>query len=152
MNSISKQIYETNKQHLKQEKKRENFKLKPNHDEDKLYKTFDEKLEKLKETNYKKQLPKLGAGGMNMEMVEPINNDMQRDNLLNGGNKKTEKPKPKPKRKEPIPVEGSVVVEVVGGGKKSNKWLDFVKTVMKDKNLKLKEALKYIKTNNLYKK
>ena len=39
-----------------------------------------------------------------------------------------------------------------GGAKKSNKWLDFVNKTRKETGKSLKDTLKYIKQNNLYKK
>jgi hypothetical protein len=52
------------------------------------------------------------------------------------------------------PVGGSHAdVRPVGGAKKVNPWLEFVKKTMADKKLKnVKETIKYIKDNNLYKK
>ena len=37
---------------------------------------------------------------------------------------------------------------MTGGGK--NVWQTLIKSTMKDKNLSMKEAIKYIKSNNLY--
>jgi len=45
-----------------------------------------------------------------------------------------------------------VEAKVVEKPKRSNKYGDFVKSVMKDKKMKMIEAVKYIKENNLYKK
>jgi len=46
----------------------------------------------------------------------------------------------------------SINMDFEGGAKKSNKWLDFVNKTRKETGKSLKDTLKYIKQNNLYKK
>jgi len=41
---------------------------------------------------------------------------------------------------------------ISGGAKKPNKWLEFVNKTRKEMGMSLKDTLKHIKTNNLYKK
>lgn len=46
----------------------------------------------------------------------------------------------------------SINMDFEGGAKKPNKWLDFVNKTRKETGKSLKDTLKYIKQNNLYKK
>ena len=54
-------------------------------------------------------------------------------------------------QKEPV-VKSEMAGVVVGGGKKLSKYRELVKEIMVKQNMRLPDAAKYIKENNLYKK
>ena len=108
------------------------------------------------EKDYKKQVPKVGGGNMEMAKEEPPKR------VLGGAKKTVKGAKLLTKVEVPVAKVEVPISENVGemnknsssqGGSKSYsglKWNDLIKAVCKDRKCAMKEAIAYIKSNNLY--
>jgi hypothetical protein len=115
----------------------------------------DVKMEEV-EKEYKKQVPKVGGGNMEMAKEEPPKR------VLGGAKKTVKGAKLLTKVEVPVAKVEVPISENVGemnknsssqGGSKSYsglKWNDLIKAVCKDRKCAMKEAIAYIKSNNLY--
>jgi hypothetical protein len=122
---------------------------------------------KFKETKYKKQVPIIG--GSNVDMVEnmPVVDSTQLsasvpdstqlsasvpDRMIGSG--KSSKPKEIEGSSVKSKVESKVATKVQTdkGKKQPSEWQTLVTKTMKDKSMTMKNAMKYIKENNLYQK
>jgi hypothetical protein len=112
---------------------------------------------KFKETKYKKQVPIIG--GSNVDMVEnmPVTDSTQlsasvADRMIGSG--KSSKPKEIEGSSIKSKVESKVdtKVQTDKGKKQPSEWQTLVTKTMKDKSMTMKNAMKYIKENNLYHK
>jgi hypothetical protein len=120
-----------------------------------------------KETKYKKQVPIIG--GSNVDMVEnmPVTDSTQlsasvpdstqlsasvADRMIGSG--KSSKPKEIEGSSIKSKVESKVdtKVQTDKGKKQPSEWQTLVTKTMKDKSMTMKNAMKYIKENNLYQK
>ena len=120
----------------------------------------DVKMEEV-EKEYKKQVPKVGGG--NMEMAEEARADEPPKRVLGGAKKTVKGAKLLTKNEQPVASHGAVE-----GGSAANelaqlgtsavtkysglKWNDLIKAVCKDRKCAMKEAITHIKSNNLYNK
>jgi hypothetical protein len=110
------------------------------------------------EKDYKKQVPKVGGGNMEMAKEEPPKR------VLGGAKKTVKGAKLLTKVEVPVAKVEVPISENVGemnknsssqGGSKSYsglKWNDLIKAVCKDRKCAMKEAIAHIKSNNLYEK
>jgi hypothetical protein len=110
-----------------------------------------------KETKYKKQVPIIG--GSNVDMVEnmPVTDSTQlsasvADRMIGSG--KSSKPKEIEGSSIKSKVESKVETKAQTdkGKKQPSEWQTLVTKTMKDKSMTMKNAMKYIKENNLYQK
>jgi hypothetical protein len=110
------------------------------------------------EKDYKKQVPKVGGGNMEMAKEEPPKR------VLGGAKKTVKGAKLLTKVEVPVAKVEVPISENVGemnknsssqGGSKSYsglKWNDLIKAVCKDQKCAMKKAIAHIKSNNLYEK
>jgi hypothetical protein len=100
------------------------------------------------EKDYKKQVPKVGGGNMEMAKEEPPKR------VLGGAKKTVKGAKLLTKAEEPVAKNEELVASPLEGGSKYSglKWNDLIKAVCKNRKCAVKEAIEYIKSRNLYKK
>ena len=112
---------------------------------------------KFKETKYKKQVPIIGGSSVDMVENVPVTDSTQlsasvADRMIGSG--KSSKPKEIEGSSVKSKVESKVETKAQTdkGKKQPSEWQTLVTKTMKDKSMTMKNAMKYIKENNLYHK